>query len=163
MPFQKVGAAKGLTANLERCQRWGWWSVASRDGRQTSQRKRLPRVCVAMCLWRCSGREYLRKQSAHWYRLVLLAWPRAPPGVVGEADTGVCGGPRLAVIEPAGEVAEDRGATKGGLVIEVIAGVVRGGGAESAGVGVESSTFWRRWESEGPAMARRPLSDCSTA
>lgn len=30
-----------------------------------------------MCLWRCSGREYLFRQSAHWYRLVLAAWPLA--------------------------------------------------------------------------------------
>lgn len=30
---------------------------------------------MAMCLWRCSGREYLFRQSAHWYKLVLAAWP----------------------------------------------------------------------------------------
>ncbi len=52
----------------------------------TSHRKRFPSVCVAMCRCRCSGLLYLLRQSAHWYKLVLLAWPRG--GVVGVDGVG---------------------------------------------------------------------------
>ena len=47
------------------------------EAHTTSQLKRFPSVWVAICLWRCSGRLYLRRQSAHWYRLVVVAWLRA--------------------------------------------------------------------------------------
>ena len=87
--------------------------------RTTSHAKRLPKVWVAMCLWRCSGRLYLLRQSAHWYRLVVVAWLRggeadlggdAPPGAGydvpwatgrGGNDGGACDGRGRASPEPA--------------------------------------------------------------
>lgn len=44
-----------------------------------------------MCLWRCSGREYLFKQSAHWYKLVFAAWPldTALPSALAGAEVAV--------------------------------------------------------------------------
>ncbi len=45
-----------------------------------------------MCLCRCSGRLYRLRQSAHWYRLLELAWlPASEPGRVREGAAGVVG------------------------------------------------------------------------